>query len=243
MIKIVCFLILLALAVSSRGQTNTNVVVADTGAPNNFLTGISNVGVITKAQPSFSNLSGAASNAQLPDGINKGNAARQSQVVVSGTAYYITSSNLNLPATLKDGMSTTTRFIWRVHLDKTAAGTGTFQIIIYRGINGSTSDTADVTQTIGTQTAVADNMVMDVMLTVTATGATGSYFWSICPMQRAATATGFGIVTGTTGLFTGTVSSVAMNTASLIFGLGFKATTGTPTISIPFVDGRAINID
>lgn len=236
-------LLSLVLVTLTLAQTASYKITATTCPQNQFPTGIDNQGTITCAQPSFSNLSGAAVNAQLPDGINKGNGARQSQVVVSGTAYYITNSNINLPATLKDGMSTTTRFIWRVYLDKTAAGTGTFQIIIYRGINGTTSDTADVTQTVGTQTAVADNMVVDVMLTVTATGATGSYFWSICPMQRAATATGFGVVTGTTGLFTGTVSSVAMNTSSLIFGLGFKATTGTPTISVPFVDARAINID
>lgn len=179
----------------------------------------------------------------LLNGINNGNTTRQSQIVVSATSYYITSSNINLPATLKDGMIVGTKFVWRVHMDKTAAGTGTFQIIIYRGVNGSTSDTADITQTIGTQTAAVDNMVMDVTVTIATTGATGSYFWSICPMQQAASATGFGIATGTTGLFTGTVSSVALNTASLIFGLGFKATTGTPTISIPMVQAQALNID
>lgn len=42
-------------------------VVGDAGASNNFLTAISpTTGVITKAQPAFSNLSGAATNSQLP---------------------------------------------------------------------------------------------------------------------------------------------------------------------------------
>lgn len=41
-------------------------VVADTGAANNFLTAISAAGVISKAQPAFTNLSGSASCAQLP---------------------------------------------------------------------------------------------------------------------------------------------------------------------------------
>lgn len=182
-------------------------------------------------------------NANLPNGLSNVNTARQSQLTVSTTAYYITSSNLALPATLKAGMVVGSRYTWRVHMTKDAAGTGTFQIIIYRGTNGSTSDTADVTQTIGTQTAVADNMVVDVSVVVATTGATGSYFWSICPLQRAATITGFGIATGTTGLFTGTVSSVALNTASLIFGLGFKSTTGTPTISVPLVLAQAFNLD
>lgn len=42
-------------------------VVGDAGASNNFLTAISpTTGVISKAQPAFSNLSGAATNSQLP---------------------------------------------------------------------------------------------------------------------------------------------------------------------------------
>lgn len=181
-------------------------------------------------------------NANLPNGLTNVNTARQSQLTVSTTAYYITSSNLALPASLKTGMIVGSRYTWRVHLDKTAAGTGTFQIIIYRGTNGSTADTADLTQTLGTQTAVVDNLVLDVSVVVATTGATGSYFWSICALQRAATATGFGIATGTTGLFTGTVSSVALNTTSLVFGLGFKSTTGTPTISVPLVLAQAFNL-
>lgn len=41
-------------------------VVADTGASNNFLTAISAAGAISKAQPSFTNLSGSVSAAQMP---------------------------------------------------------------------------------------------------------------------------------------------------------------------------------
>ena len=44
----------------SLPDTNSNTVQADTGAANNFLTGISSAGVISKAQPSFSNISGTA---------------------------------------------------------------------------------------------------------------------------------------------------------------------------------------
>jgi hypothetical protein len=210
---------------------NSTPVVQPTG---NIPTALSNLGLV--ASPTLAN-------ADLPNGLSNANSARQSQVVVSATSYYITSSNLNLPATLKNGMAVGTRFRWTVCMDKTAAGTGTFQVIIYRGTNGSTADTADVTQTIGTQTAVVDSMVLDVQVVVTTTGASGAYFWSICPRQAAATATGFGVATGTTGLFTGTVSAVAMNTSSLIFGLGFKATTSTPTISVPLVEARAVNIN
>lgn len=163
--------------------------------------------------------------------LNKNSVANAefSQVTVSGTAYYITGSAINVSAGLQVGST----FTWRLWMSKTAAGTGTFQMRIYRGTNGSTADTADVTSTIGAvQTPVVDSMVVDVTITITATGASGSYFWTICPMNKAATATGFGIATGTTGLFSGTVSAVALNTASLKFGMSFISTTGTPTVRV-----------
>lgn len=176
--------------------------------------------------------------------ITNGNSAAQSQVVVSGTAYYVTNSSLALPISSNTNvaMSTTTRFVWRIGMTKTAAGTGTFQIAIYRGTNGSTADTQDVLQTIGTQTAAVDNMVVDVMLTVTTIGSTGSYYWAIIPQNKAVTATGFGVTTGTGAFFSGTVSSVALNTQGLKFGIGFVSTTGTPTITIPYVNAEAFNI-
>lgn len=182
-------------------------------------------------------------NANLPTGIRNSNSAEQSQVVVSATNYYITKSGLTMPAVAKAGMIVSTKFVWDVYMTKTNAGTGIFQISIYRGTNGSTSDTQDVLQTIGTQTAAVDSMHLRVTLYVNTTGASGAYFWTITPMTEAITATGFGVVTGTNGQFSGTVSGVAMNTASLIFGLGFKATTGTPTIRVVSVEAQAYNMD
>jgi hypothetical protein len=172
-----------------------------------------------------------------------GNTSRQSQATASGTAYYIAGSALTTPTTPQVAMSTATRYRWTISMDKTAGtSTGAFAIIIYRGTNGSTADTADVTQTIGTATAAVDNMTVDVELAVTTTGATGAYYWSIIPQNKAVTGTGFGVATGTGAYFSGTVSSVAMNTASLKLGLGFKYTTGTATITIPLVRATAINI-
>lgn len=52
-------------AINDAGTLSTTVI-ADTGASNNFLTAISAGGVISKAQPAFSNLSGSATCAQLP---------------------------------------------------------------------------------------------------------------------------------------------------------------------------------
>jgi hypothetical protein len=180
--------------------------------------------------------------ANLPTGLVNFNVAEQSQLVVSATNYYITNSNINLPNPLKVGLVVGSRITWVVYMSKTNAGTGIFQMSIYRGTNGTTADTQDVLQTIGTQTAVVDTMCVEVTLTVTVIGATGSYFWTISPMHAAATATGFGLATGTTGLFSGTVASVALNTAALKFGLGFKATTGTPTIRIVQVQAETFNI-
>lgn len=50
-------------------DANSTTVVPDTGASNNFLTAISSSGAISKAQPSFSNLSGTASSGQLPSNV------------------------------------------------------------------------------------------------------------------------------------------------------------------------------
>lgn len=166
-----------------------------------------------------------------------GNTASQSQVVVSGTSYYITNSGVAVPSSAIVG----TRFRWTVAMAKTAAGTGTFQVKLYRGTNGTTADTADVTQTLGTQTAAVDSMMLDIEIVITTTGATGAYYWTMIPMSKAVTATGFGVATGPTGQFSGTVSSVALNTASLKLGLGFVATTGTPTITVPLVRAQALN--
>lgn len=47
-------------------DANSVLVAPDAGASNNFLTAISAVGAISKAQPAFSNLSGSATCAQLP---------------------------------------------------------------------------------------------------------------------------------------------------------------------------------
>ena len=213
---------------------------ADTNVDMNLVT--KGVGVVKANGAQIVTAGMAVGAADIPNGITNGNTSRQSQVVVSGTSYYVAGSNLNLPATLKTGMAVGTRFRWRVAMDKTAAGTGAFAIEIRRGTAGTTADTADVSQSVGTQTAAVDSMVVDVEMVVTTTGATGAYYWTIIPVQQAATATGFGVATGPTGLFSGTVSSVAMNTASLKFGLSFKATTGTPTITIPLVQASAINI-
>ena len=70
-------------------------VQPDSGAANNFLTAISTLGVISKSQPDFSNLSGTASDGQIPAAIT-----RDSEVNVQGTANEITSSGSGVTPTL-----------------------------------------------------------------------------------------------------------------------------------------------
>jgi hypothetical protein len=186
------------------------------------------------------------SNAANPQaGINNFNFAVQSQAAASTTAYYITNSGLKMPAVAITGMTANkTAFVWNVVMVKTAAGTGAFQIILYRGANGTTADTADQTVTIGTSTAAADTLTMQVQIVITIVGGSGvgAYYYVINADNRAGAGVGFGI-SGTAGSFTGTTSSVATNTASLIFGLGFEGAVGTPTITVPMVQAFAYNMN
>ncbi len=182
----------------------------------------------------------------LPNGITDFNTSAYSATPSAGVAVYIPGSALALPGTLLTGLvAAKSTFIWDVAINKNANCTGAFSLILYRGTNGTTSDTADATVALGTQTAAADNMTVEVQLTVTTTGASGAYFYSIVGTHIAATATGFGLATGPGSHFTGTVSSVNLTTPSLIFGLGYLSASGgtQPTIGIPQVQATTYNID
>lgn len=169
------------------------------------------------------------------------NQAAQSQVVVSATEYYITRSDLDMPAVYTTAIGAGTTMKWRIALNKTAAGTGTFQVLLKKGTNGSTADTSIVTQTIGTQTAAADNMEMDVQLTWTS--ATAAY-WTIIPRQSAATGTGFGLVyPAVAAQFNGTISGQTTTTVSDKYGLSVIFTTGTPTFIVDLVQAQAFGVN
>lgn len=195
--------------------------------------------LVNSAGTTLSKIAGAALNSQLPNGLSNRNTSSQSQVTVAGTNYYIAGSNLNLPATLINGIQAGTTFVWKVAMTKTAAGTVAFDILIFMGTNGTVSDTAEVTQSVGVQTAAVDNMVVDVMVTFTSTTA---FYWSIVTTNKAVSGTGFGPAIGA-AMFSGTVTGLTTTTASLIFGLGFQSNTGTPTVVVPFVTAQAFNLD
>lgn len=89
-------------------DADSNSVIPDTGASDNFLTGITSGGVITKAQPSFSNISGSATTAQLP--------VNQTQ---------LTTANNLTSATSLASIGTVTTGTWSATvIDLTKGGTG-----------------------------------------------------------------------------------------------------------------------
>ena len=186
-------------------------------------------------------LCGTIPAAALPNGIWDFNQAAQSQVVVSGTEYYITNSNLNMPATYLTPIAAGTTLKWHVAMTKTPAGTGTFQILFKDGTNGSTADTTDATVTIGTQTAAVDDLDFDLVITFTSATA---YYYSLAPHQAGPSAAGFGLVyPATAAQFSGTVTGLTTTTASNKYGLSFKATTGTPTIVVNQVQAEALGVN
>jgi hypothetical protein len=146
-----------------------------------------------------------------------------------------------MPATYLTPIAAGTTLKWHVAMTKTAAGTGTFQILFKDGTNGSTADATDATVTIGTQTAAVDDLDFDLVITFTSATA---YYYSLAPHQAGPSAAGFGLVyPATAAQFSGTVSALTTTTASNKYGLSFKATTGTPTIVVNQVQGQALGVN
>ena len=156
----------------------------------------------------------------------------------AGVFNYIAPSTLTMPATYKAGIVAGTALRWHIHMSKTAAGTGAFVIGIYMGTNGTTADTKEVSQSIGTATAALDDLDLDVLVVFTSTTA---FYWAIAARHSAATAVGFGCATGTQA-FSGTVSGLTTTTPSLKFGIAYSNTTGTAVITVPLVEAEALGV-
>lgn len=96
--------------------TSATMVVPDTGAANNFLTAIAGTGIISKAQPSFSNLSGSATCPQLPaqtGDVTTSAGSCATTLVTSTNATGVLFTNIAAPATPSAGTT-------RVYVDSTS---------------------------------------------------------------------------------------------------------------------------
>jgi hypothetical protein len=79
-------------------NANSNSVIPDTGASNNFLTAISSGGVISKAQPAFSNISGTATASQGGTGVSNSSTITVGGAVSTANSF-TTSGNFALTLT------------------------------------------------------------------------------------------------------------------------------------------------
>ena len=220
---------------STLGGTESLAVVA-----HKWINTISTSGVPAATQPAFSDVSGAATAAQIPNGLVHFNTSAATPGGNSGTYYYIPNSDVDLPATYIMGVGSGTTFRWYFVMGKTAAGTAAFNIRFLYGTAGTTGDTTIATQSVGTATAVADQLTCDATLAFTSATAA---FWSLSCAHIAATGVGFGLLTTAVNVWTGTVSGLTTSTPSLKFGLAYMNTTGTAVITTYQTWGQAFNLD
>ena len=220
---------------STLGGTESLAVVA-----HKWINTISTSGVPAATQPAFSDVSGAATAAQIPNGLVHFNTSAATPGGNSGTYYYIPNSDVDLPATYIMGVGSGTTFRWYFVMGKTAAGTAAFNIRFLYGTAGTTGDTTIATQSVGTATAVADQLTCDATLAFTSATAA---FWSLSCAHIAATGVGFGLLTTAVNVWTGTVSGLTTSTPSLKFGLAYMNTTGTAVITTYQTWGKAFNLD
>lgn len=223
----------------SAGRTVTQMVAMSGTAYANL-----NFKILPIASGILTSFTSGYTNVETPtqsSSVDNYNAAAQSLTVVAGTETYVTSSNLNIPAafTPGTGIRVGTTFIWEVKIVKSAVGTGSWTWKIHAGTAGTIADAAIATQA-WTQTAALDDCLIRVQVTITSTGATGGGYWSINPMCKAATATGFGAVVGTA--YDGTFTSFNTTISALVFGLGFTSATGTPVVTVPLVTASIKNL-
>lgn len=119
---------------------------------------------------SMSSIPGDNSGTPVGGGITLRNQSTSAQAPAAATLTYLTGSKLMIPpnADIRVG----SRFQWKFHMTKTAAGTATSTIAIVWGTAGTTADTARVSFTKPAGTAVADEAWVEINATVKAVSAT-----------------------------------------------------------------------
>lgn len=222
-----------------KSATNTGIIKASAGV----------IATAVDGTDYFSS-SYAIPNANIGTGLSNANQATQS-ITFSATAntyVYITRSNIAIPATTKTGSITGvgTRISWILNISKTA-GSFTVVVGVFRGINGSLSDTRDTNATAtytGTTTAVTDNLsiFIDLVITAYSTTATGSYFVTGFSRNALTNTTGFGMNRVPLGASVTNVIT-APSTSALNYGLGIASgTAAANTVVVQKVTVQTFNL-
>lgn len=200
-------------------DANNNTVIPDTGAANNFLTAISSAGVISKAQPAFSNLSGACTPLQRGEWVNASTTTQNplaADVYIAGSSCVVGANNWAAGG----------QYRCRFEIVKTAASTATFALNIRVG-TGVVGDTLIVGGNILAQTGVVDSMIIDVCVNIRSIGASATSAGNLLLSHTAANGAGYGLPGPT---FVTAMSQVAT----------FNSTTAT-TIGVSFNGGTSHN--
>jgi hypothetical protein len=137
-----------ACTVKHTDGTNTPTLFSATLAPGDMIEFVDGVGFVVRPAYATSQLQNVSTADQSP---------------TAATLTYLTGSLIALPRTAQVGSI----YRWKVHLAKSAAGTGTTSFDIRFGTNGTTADTARCsTGALDTETAIADEMVAEIWATV-----------------------------------------------------------------------------
>lgn len=158
------------------------------------------------------------------------------QAVGASTTAYLTGSLLAVPS---GGLNVGTTFTWKITMSKTAAGTVANSFSVRVGTAGTTADTARLTFTMGTETAVADTAVVTITATVRSVSSTSTWAGNY-QMSHNLTATGFDNASAskatnvTSGTFDDTTSGLKV---------GLSITTGASySLTVQQVQASATNL-
>jgi hypothetical protein len=212
-------------------DADSTTVQPDTGASNNFLTAISASGVISKAQPAFSNISGSTD----PDQIGGGTAADDKVLIAdsASAATWRAIPNCTNNTTEKLNYDAATN-VWECNTDQTGAGGG--DAITVDGAGNPVTDpdfidTATINvaaDTVASPDTIAWNVIAN-SIGPTQVDETVSYAWTAPHTLTTTSGDAFTITTSTTGTTSrwaqynsATGSNTTANIGSVVGG-GFDA--------------------
>jgi hypothetical protein len=149
---------------------------------------------------------------------------------------YLTGSALTVPAgKVKIG----TMFRWKFDVTKTGAGTATIIVKVWAGINGSTSDTARLTFTFGSQSGVIDVGFIELYVIVRGPLSGSGVITGIAVLTHSLAATG---LDATNGQVLSVVSGAFdVTIASTIYGVSINPGT-SGNFTIQQVQSEALNL-